>query len=76
MDDQRARVADVGEMREQFEPLDELAARRAPALEPEAEDRAAALGQQLLGERVVGVVLEVGVADPVDRRMAIEMGDA
>ena len=75
MDDQRAHVADVGEMREQRERLDELAARRAPALEPEAEDRAAALGQQPLGERVVGMALEVGVADPFDRRVAVEMGD-
>src|SRR5262249_30911299 len=43
MDDQRARVADVGEMREQLDVGDQLHARLVAALEAEGEDRAGAL---------------------------------
>ena len=55
MDDERFGVTDIGEMREQPERLDELAARRSTAADLEGEDGAATFRQQSPGERVVRV---------------------
>ena len=71
MDDQRLGVADVGEMREQLQPLDEAPAGLAAALDVEAEDRAGALGQQLLGQRMIGMVGQLRRGDALDRRIGL-----
>ena len=52
MDHQRAAVADVGQVREELQRLDERRALRARALEVEAEHRAAAARQQPLRQRM------------------------
>ena len=69
VDHQRLGVADIGQVRGQRAALDEAGARRAAALDPEADDRAGAAGQQALGERVVGVARQARVDDPGDRRV-------
>ena len=69
VDDERARVADVGQVRAQLDAADERLARLAPALAAEREDRARALGQVLLRERVVRVVGQAGVAHPAHARV-------
>ena len=56
MDDQRLRVADVGEMREDPQRLDEAPSLLARAAQVEAEHGAAAARQQPLRERVIGMV--------------------
>ena len=69
MNDERAAVADVGEMRKDLQRLDESLALLAVAFQVEAEHRAAAARQQLLGERMAGVTFELRVADLLDHRM-------
>ena len=64
--DQAARVADVGEMREQLARLDHANARLVAAIDAEGEDRAGALGQVLLGQCVVRVGRQPGVRHPGD----------
>ena len=76
VDDERARVADVGQVRAQLDAADERLARLAPALAAEGEHRARALGQVLLRERVVRVVRQAGVAHPAHARVGVEpLGD-
>ena len=72
VDDERARVADVGQVRAQLDAADERLARLAPALAAEGEHRARALRQVLARERVVRVVREAGVADPAHPRVEVE----
>ena len=72
MDDQRARVADIGEMREQLHVRDELHAGVVAALEAEGEHRARALRHVFLGEAVILVARQAGIADPRDLRMLRE----
>src|SRR5919106_3301550 len=69
MDDQRARVADVGEMREQLARLDHAHARLVAADEPEGEHRTRAARHVALGERAVRAVRQAGIGYPGDRRM-------
>ena len=69
MDDQRARVADIGEMREQLHVRDELDAGVVAALEAEGEHRARALRHVFLGEGVVAVAGEARIAHPGDLGM-------
>ena len=58
MDDQRARVADIGEMREQLEVRHQLARRRrSRPCRPKVNTAPAPLGRVALGERVVAVAL-------------------
>src|SRR3954469_10073847 len=61
MNDERAGIADIGEMREQLHVRDELHAGVVAALEPESEDRAGALGHVFLRKIVVAVAGEPGV---------------
>ena len=63
VDHQAAAVADVGQMAEHLQRLDEGLALFAAALEVEAEHRAGAARQQLLRQRVAGVGLQQRVAD-------------
>ena len=53
MDHQAARVADIGQVREQLHAVDELPAPLVAALNSEGEDRTAALGQVLPRQRAV-----------------------
>ena len=77
VDRQALGVADVRQVAEEFQALDEPAASFDPALDAEAEDRARALRQVLRGPRVVGVRGKAGVADPGDLRVrGEELGDA
>jgi hypothetical protein len=75
MDHQRLRVADVGEMRKELQCLDEGATLRPRAVQVEAEDRAAALGQKLRSERVIGMIGKLGIADRFHHRMRREERD-
>ena len=54
VDDQRLRVADVGEEAEELDAVDEPAAGLDAALDPERDDAAEATGQVALGELVDG----------------------
>ena len=77
VDDERARVADVGQVRAQLDAADERLARLAAALAAEREHRARALRQVLLRQRVVGIVSQAGVADPAHARVLVQpLGDA
>ena len=67
MDHQSFRVADVGEVARQAQRLDEFAARRAPALDAAADDRARSPRQQPLGEREIRVRFERRMEHPVHR---------
>src|SRR5262249_57430392 len=61
MNDERARIADIGEMGEQPHVRDELDARVVAALEPEGEDGTRALGHVFLREIVVAVAGEARI---------------
>src|SRR5262249_34587906 len=62
--DQAARVADIGEMREQLHAFDKPDAGLVAALDPKREDRAGALRQVFAGEVMKRVVLEPGIRNP------------
>src|SRR5581483_4150489 len=64
MDDQALGIADVGDMREEIDAVDQLHAGRIAALEAEGEDRAGALGQVFPGELVILVRWQAGVIHP------------
>src|SRR6476659_6680358 len=69
MNDERAGIADIGEMREQLHVGDELYAGVVAALEPEGEDRAGALGHVFLREIVVAVAGEARIDHPRHLRL-------
>src|SRR5437899_4299767 len=69
MDDQRFRVTDIGEMREDLQRLDERTALRARAPQVEAENRTAASRQKLLRKRMVRMAGKVGIGDALNQRM-------
>ncbi len=69
MDDQRLGVADIGEVREQLQRLDELHAGVVAALQAEGEDSARAERRVLLLQRVVLVAGQARIEDPGDLRM-------
>ena len=76
MDDQRLRVADVGEQREDLDVVDEPPAGLDAALHAERHDAAEAAGEVLLGLLVAGMRLEARVADPGDLGPRLEpLGD-
>src|SRR3546814_9599905 len=58
MDDEAARVADIGEVREQLHRADQLDPGVTSAFQAEGEDRAAALRHVTLLERVIAVVFQ------------------
>ena len=64
MDDERARVAEIGEMREQLDVRHRLDARVIATLEAEGEDRAGALRAIFLGELMMLVAGEPGIVHP------------
>ena len=72
MDDQATGVADVGQVREELEAVDKLAAGIVTALDAKAEHGAGALGQVLLGQCVIGTGLEARVLHPFDEAVPFE----
>ena len=66
MDDQAARVADIGEMAEQLDVADERDAGIVAALQPEGEHRAGALRAIALGERMEFVAGQPRIIHPGD----------
>src|SRR5205085_8301287 len=73
MDHERFRVADVGEVREERKGLDELAARIAPALELEGEDRTRAARIERARESVPGGRGDLGVVHARDSIVAAQV---
>src|SRR6266511_2322958 len=72
VDDERLRVADVGEVGGELHRVDPRLARLEPALDPEGEDRAEAVLEVLARPLVVRVRLEAGVGDPRDLGVVLE----
>lgn len=66
VNDQRFRIADIGQVRTQLARIDELLARFQSALDAEAQDRALAIGQILLSVGVVGAGFQSRVIDPIN----------
>ena len=76
MDHERARVADVRELREELESVRHLDAGRLAALDAEDDHAALSVREILLGERVARVVREARIANPRHLRMRREvLGD-
>jgi hypothetical protein len=68
VDDERAGIADIGQMREQLKRLDKAASSRPIAVQVEAEHRAAPVRQKAAREQVVGVSVEFWPPDARDFR--------
>src|SRR5690606_29686726 len=66
MNDQAPGVADVGEVREELDAVNQLLAGFITALDAEGENGAGAAGEIFLRELVVGIVLKSRVRDPGD----------
>ena len=66
VDGQAARVADVGQVREDLQAVDEARAGGDAALDAESHNAAGAFGQVFLRSGVVGAVLQAGVSHPFD----------
>ena len=69
VNNQRAGVADIGKVREQFDIGDQVHAGVVAALEPESEHRAGAERTIFLGEVVITVARQPRIADPRHFRM-------
>ena len=72
MNHQRFGVADIGQMREQFDRVDELLARFQAALDAKADEAAETALEVLRGDFVARIVGQAGIGDPVDQRMGFE----
>lgn len=72
VDDQRARVADIGEMREELQSLDQLLSGFISTLDAEGEDRTCALRRIVLLDRVIVAVLQPGIVHPADLGMRLQ----
>ena len=73
VDRQRLGVSHVGQVRDELEPIHDLATGLAATLDTEAEDAARASLEVLLGQLVARVVLEAGVRHPADVRALLEV---
>ena len=73
VDGQRLGVADVGQVGDQLEAVDNLAASRAAALDAEAQNAAEAALEVLLGRRVRRVALKARVRHPRDVRALLQV---
>lgn len=71
MDDQRLCIADIGEMREEFETLNKPTAGIAAALKLETQDGTRAAWQILGRKWMIAMGVEIGVIDLLDRVMAV-----
>src|ERR1051325_9761475 len=72
MNDQGFGVADVGEQAEQLERVDKALTGFVAAAYAEGDDRACAVRQVFLSERVVLARFEAGIVDPLDFRVSFE----
>src|SRR3972149_5759687 len=72
MDDQRLRVADVGQQREDLDAVDEPATGFGPTLDTEGYDAAKAAREVPLRQLVARVRLEARVADPAHLRSGLQ----
>ena len=72
MDDQRLRVADVGEVAQELRRVDEALAGLRAALDAEVEQPRRALREILLRERVILVVRQARVVHPRDARVVLQ----
>src|SRR3990170_3018928 len=72
MDDQRLRVADVGQQREDLDAVDEPATGFEPTLDTEGNDAAEAAREVPLRQLVARVRLEARVTDPAHLRSDLE----
>lgn len=71
--DEGAGIADIGDVQDEFERVDELRAPLAAPLEPEGEDAARALRQVFPHKRVIGAGLETRIVDERHVGVAFEV---
>ena len=72
MNHQALGVADVGQVREQLDRVDELLAGFQAALDAEADDAAEAFLEVFRGDFVARIVGQAGIGHPGHQRMALE----
>src|SRR5262249_42273298 len=76
MQDERSRVADIGEVRPELAALDDFDAGLVATLDAEGEDRAGPAREIFPRQRMKGARFETGIPDPGHLAMAIEkLGD-
>jgi hypothetical protein len=73
VDGQRLRVADVGDVADEAERVDEASPRLRPALDSEADQGAGAVRQVPPRPLDLGARLEAGIADPPDAGVLLEV---
>ena len=73
MDDEALGIADIREVREDLQGVDELPASFQAALDAEREDRALTLRKVLLSQGIVGAGWQVGVLDPSHQIVSLEI---
>src|SRR6202158_6568308 len=73
MNDQRLGIADIGQMREELDRLDESHAGRGAAFNAKGKDASRTLWKVALRQRLVSVSLQQRVADPIDTRLRGEV---
>lgn len=72
VDDQRLRVADVGQVANQFQVVDDLSRLFGVAFDAERQYAAEAVAQVFFCQRVVRTVFEAGIIDAFDLRVFFE----
>ena len=76
MDRQRLGVADIGQMRNQFQCLDEFAAGLGSAFDPEPDDRTGLPAEIFVGQGLIRASRQSGVIHPIDPVVSREeLGD-
>ena len=73
VDDQRLGVADIGQVRQEFDAVDELLTGCSTALDAESEDGTGAFRQVFACQFMVAVVFQPGVIDPGDFRVILQV---
>src|SRR5216684_6879148 len=77
MDDQRFGIANIGQVREQFDVANELFASLQSALDTKTENSSIAMSVIFGRDLVLRMTGQAGIADPIDSRMTFqELGDA
>lgn len=72
MDHQALGVPDIGEVRQQFDGVDEFLARLQSALDPKTNQSAKTVLEIFFGHRMAGIVLQPRIGHPTDVGMAFE----
>src|SRR2546421_7810089 len=73
MNDQRLGIADIGQMRQELDRLDESHAGRGASFDAKSKDASRTSREVALRQRLVAISLQQRVADPVDTGMRSEM---